>query len=91
MLYSDTGVSGSIPGVGSYRHSILYYWFIPNRNAKQYIGISLVRGSGVLRTKGLECGSNGRIILGCDEEALMFCTGLLGLVFGCGWVIPSSV
>ena len=92
MLYSDTGVSGSIPGVGSDRHSILYYWFIPNRNAKQYLSISLVRGSGVLRTKGLDCGSNGRIILGGDEEALVFCAGLLGLiVLVCGGVVPSAV
>ena len=43
------------------------------------IAISLVWRSGVLCTKGLECGSNRRIILGgavFDDEA--FCTGLLG-------------
>ena len=93
MLYSDTGVSGSIPGVGSYRHSILYYWFIPNRNAKQYLSISLVRGSGVLRTKGLECGSNGRIILGGGSRCIgsrSDATRLLGLIV-CGGIGPSSV
>ena len=44
---------------------------------------------GVDCTKGLECGSNGCIVLGGDGEALVFCTGLLGL--GCGGVIPSAV
>ena len=93
MLYSNAGVSGSVTGRGNKGPSVLYNWLIPNRNAKQYIGISLVRGAGVLRTKGLECGSNGRIILGgaVCEEALLFRTGLLGLVLvSCG-VGPSAV
>ena len=37
----------------------------------------MMRGSGVKGTHGLECGSNGRIILG-DEEALVFCSSLRG-------------
>ena len=45
-------------------------------------------GAGVKGTQGLECGSNGRIILG-DEEAI--CTGLLGLVLVCVRVVPSAV
>ena len=80
-------------------HSVLYYRLIPDRNTKQYIGISLVGGSGVLRTKGLECGSNGRIILGgggaCEGMCEVTCKGALGLFSGlltaCGGVVPSSV
>ena len=48
-------------------------------------------GSGVLRTKGLECGSNGRIILGggaACEDALVRFTGLLTM---CGGVVPTAV
>ena len=94
MLYSNTGVSGSVTGVGLDRHMVLYYWLIPNRNTKDGISIDIswVCGSGVLRTKGLECGSYGRIILdGGEEEALVFCTGLFGLVLFYGWVIPTAV
>ena len=64
----------------------------PNRNADQHIGIVvLVRGICVDCTKGLDCGSNGRIILVGGVEALVLCTGLLGLVLVCGGVGPSSV
>ena len=82
----------TVGGKGPDGHSILHNWLIPNRNANQYIGISLVRGSGVLRTKSLECGSNGRIILGGDGEALVLCTGLLSLL-DCvyGGIVPSAV
>ena len=83
MLYRNTGVfSGSVTGVGPGRYSILCYWLIPDRNTKDGISIDIgwVGGSCVLRRKGFECGSYGRIILGGDEEALVFCTGLLGLV-----------
>ena len=38
----------------------------------------MMRGAGVKGTHGLECGSNGRIILSY-EETLVFCTSLLGL------------
>ena len=43
ILYSNTGVfSGSMTGgKGPDWRLVLYYWLIPNRNAKQYIGISL--------------------------------------------------
>ena len=64
ILDSSTERSGVVTVGGPDRHLILYNWLVPNHYAKQYIGISLVRGSGVLRTKSLECGSNGRIILG---------------------------
>ena len=37
MLYSNTGVSGSVTDVGSDRHLVLYYWLIPNRNTKDGI------------------------------------------------------
>ena len=86
-------MSGSVTGMGVVpdRHSVLYYRLIPDRNTKQYIGISLGGGSGVLRTKGLECGSNGRIILGGDARTLVRFTGLLGLVLVFGWIVPSSV
>ena len=82
----------TVGGKGPDGHSILHNCFIPNRNANQYIGIGLVRGSGVLRTKSLECGSNGRIILGGDGEALVLCTGLLSLL-DCvyGGIVPSAV
>ena len=66
ILYSSTGVSGSVTGmgVGSGRYSILYNWLIPYRNTKDGIRIDisiLLRGAGV---KGGKCGSNGSIILG---------------------------
>ena len=92
ILYGITGRSGLVTGRsrGSGRYSILYDWLVPNRNAKQYIGISLVRGSGVLRTKGLECGGNGCIILGgaACVDALVCFTGLLA---ACGGVVPTAV
>ena len=51
-------------------------------------------GASVSGTKGLECGSNGRIILGggaCEGT----CEGALGLFTGlltaCCGVVPSSV
>ena len=78
-------------GRGPDRHSVLYYWLIPNRNINHCISIVMMRGAGVSCTKGLECGGNGRIILGgvvFGEEAL--CTGLLGRVLAYG-VVPSSV
>ena len=53
MLYSNTGVSGSVTRVGSYRQ--LYDWLIPNRNTDQHIGI-VVRSTCVGCRKGLECG-----------------------------------
>ena len=92
MLYSSTGVSGlvTVGGKGPDGHSILHNCFIPNPNANQYIGIGLVRGSGVLRTKSLECGSNGCIILGGGAGALVCFTGLLGCT-ACGGVVPSSI
>ena len=89
MLYSNTGVSGSVTRVGSYRQ--LYDWLIPNRNTDQHIGI-VVRSTCVGCRKGLECGGYGRIILGGDEGALMLCTSLLSLVLVCGGGIrPSAV
>ena len=93
ILYSRTGVSGSVIGVGSDGHSILYNWFIPNHNTKDGISFDIgivVRSTCVGCRNSLECGSNGRIILGgavFDEEA--FCTGLLVLV--CDRVVPSAV
>ena len=68
MLYSDTGVSGSIPGVGLDRHFVLYYWLIPNRNVQDGISIivSWVRQASVNGTESFECGSNGRVILDFD-------------------------
>ena len=95
ILYSCTGVSGSVTGVGSDGHSILYNWFIPNHNTKDGISFDIgivVRSTCVGCTKGPERGGNGRIILGgavFDEE--VFCTGLLGLVLVCGGVVPSAV
>ena len=91
ILYSNTGVSGSVTGVGSDRHLVLYEWLIPYRNTKDGISIDIsrVRGAGI---KGRKSRCNGRIILGgavFDEEA--FCTGLLGLLTVCGGVVPSSV
>ena len=67
IQYGDTGVRyGSVTGGGLGRRSILYDWLIPNCNSKQYIGIviSLVGCLCVKSTEGLECGGNGRIILG---------------------------
>ena len=94
ILYSSTGmISGSVTGSGNVPdwHLVLYYWLIPNRNANQHIGIVvLVRSICVYCTKGLDCGSNGRIILGGGEEALVFCTGLLGCT-AYGGVVPSAV
>ena len=95
MLYSNTGFRyRSITGGGLFWHSILCDWLIPNRNTDQHIGIAVLsRSICVACTKGLECGSNGSIILGgivCGE-ALVFCTGLLGLVLVCGRLVPSSV
>ena len=94
MLYRNTGVSGSVTGVGSDRHLVLYYWVIPNRNTKDgiSIGIGWVRGAGVKGRKSLECESYGRIILGGDGEALVLCTGLLSLL-DCvyGGIVPSAV
>ena len=94
ILYSSSGMcSGLITGGGSGRRSILYNWLFPNRNYKQYIGIaiSLVGCLCVKSTESLECGGNGRIILGgavFGEET--FCTGLLGRVRAYG-VVPTAV
>ena len=77
-------------GVEPDRHSVLYYRLIPDRNTKQYIGISLGGGSGVLRTKGLECGGNGRIIL-CSAACVDALVCFTGLLTACGGVVPSSV
>ena len=87
ILYSSTGMfTGSVTG------SILYNWLIPNCNTDQHIGIAmLVRSTCVSCRKGLGCGGYGRIILGGDEEVLVFCTGLLGLVLVCGGVVPTAV
>ena len=69
---------------------------IPNRNTKDgsSIDVGWVLGSCVKGAEGLECGGDGRIILGgavFDKEA--FCTGLLGLVLVCVGVgvVPSAV
>ena len=79
ILYGSTGMSGLVTG-GLVWHSILYDWLIPNHNTDQHIGIAVLVGSTCVGCReGLECGGNGRIILGGDEEALVFCTGLLGL------------
>ena len=80
-------------GVGPGRYSILCYWLIPKRNTKDGVRIdmSLVLGSGVLCTTGLERGSNRRIILGgsvFDNKA--FCMGLLGCT-AYGGVVPTAV
>ena len=75
------------------QNSILYNWLISNRKTDQHIGIAvLVRSTCADCRKGLECGSYGRIILDGDEEALVFCMGLLGRL-DCmyGWVVPSTV
>ena len=92
MLYSNTGVSGSVMGFGSGRQSVLYYWLIPNRYTKDsiIIDISWVCGSGVEGRNSLECGSNGCIILGgaVCEVALV---GFAGLLTAYGGVGPSSV
>ena len=91
MMYSNTGVSGSVTGVRSDRQLVLYDWLIPNRNTDQHIGI-VVRSTCVGCRKGLECGGYGRIILGGDEGALMLCTSPLSLVLVCGGGIrPSAV
>ena len=93
MSYSDSSVvSGSVTDVRSGWHVVLYYWVIPNRNTKDGISfhISWVGGLGVLRTKGLECGSNGRIILGAVFVDEAFCAGLLGCT-AYGWVGPTAV
>ena len=92
MLYSNTGVSGAVPGVGSDRQLVFYYWLIPNRNTEDGISIdvSWVCGLGVKSRKSLECGSNGRIVLGGDAGALVCFTGLLGCT-ACGGVVPSTV
>ena len=86
--------SGSITGVGWVRHSILYDWLIPNRNTDHHIGIAiLVESICVDCTKGLECGSNGRIILGgatCEDTLVPF-WGLLGLVLAYGGAVPTAV
>ena len=82
ILYSSTGVSGLVTD-GLVWHSILYDWLIPNHNTDQHIGIAVLVGSTCVGCiEGLECGSYGLIILGgaVCEEALVFCTGLLGLV-----------
>ena len=90
MMYSNTGVLGSVTGVGLDRQ--LYYWLIPNRNTDQHIGIAvLVRSTCVGCRKGLECGSYGRIIFGGDKEVSVFWAGLLGLITVCGGVVPSTV
>ena len=96
MSDSSTGVfSGSVTGVGSGRYSIQCYWLIPNRNTDHHVGIAvLVRSVCVDCTKGLKCGSNGWIILGggACEEALVFCTGLLGFALvSCDGVVPLAV
>ena len=92
MLYSNTGVSGSVTGVGSDRQLVLYYWLIPNRNTKDgiIIDISWVRGSGV---NGLECRSDGWIILGGAVccEALVRCMWTGFLFPACGGVVPTAV
>ena len=75
-------------GFGLVRYSVLYYWLIPNRNINHRISLVMMRGAGVDCTKGLECGSNGCIVLGGDGEALVFCMGLLT---ACGGVVPSAV
>ena len=95
ILYSCTGVSGSVTGVGSDGHSILYNWFIPNHNTKDGISFDIgivVRSTCVGCRNSLECGSNGRIILGgaACEVALVRFVGLFGCT-ACGWVIPSLV
>ena len=79
--------SGSVTGRGrgSGRQSVLYYWLIPDRNTEQHIGIAVLARRCVYCIKGLECGSNGRIIFG------VICTGLLGLVLVSCEVIPSAV
>ena len=41
MLYSNTGVSGSVTGVGLDLQLVLYYWLIPNRNTKDGIIIDI--------------------------------------------------
>ena len=41
MMYSNTGVLGSVTGVGSDRQLVLYYWLIPNRNTKDGIIINI--------------------------------------------------
>ena len=91
MLYSNTGVSGSVTGVGSGRQLVLYYWLIPNHNTDHHIGVVvLVRSICVGCTKGLECGGNGNISLGGTGEAFVCFTGLLDFT-ACGGVGPSSV
>ena len=96
MMYSNTGVSGSVTGVRSDRQLVLYYWLIPNRNIKDSIIISIgwVGSSCVKGRESIECGGYGRIILGLGgavcEDTFVCCTGL----FGCtayGGVIPSAV
>ena len=77
-------------GRGSVWHSVLCYWLIPDRNTKDGISIDIswVCGLGVKSRKSLECGSNGRIVLGGDAGALVRFTGLLT---ACGGIGPSSV
>ena len=93
ILYDSTvRRSGSgLCGFGLVRYSVLYYWLIPNRNINHRISLVMMRGAGVGCTKGLECWSNGRIILCGGEGALVFWTGLLGPVLVWSWVVPSSV
>ena len=94
ILYSSSGMcSGLITGGGSGRRSILYNWLIPNRNSKQYIGvaISLVGCLCVKSTEGLECGGNGRIILGDAMFDRGACMGLLGLVRAYSRVGPTAI
>ena len=92
ILYSSTVRRSRANGCGrSVRHAVLYYWLIPNRNINHRISIVLMRGAGVGCTKGLECWSNGRIILGGDKGVVEFWTGLRGLVLVCSGFVPSAV
>ena len=77
MLYSNTGVSGSVADVGSDRHLVLYYWLIPNRNVEDCISIATINSvqAGVKGAKGLECGCTGWIIL--DR----YFNGCIGCIF----------
>ena len=94
MLYSNTGVRyGSITGGGPFRHSVLCDWLIQNRNTDQHIGIAVLSRSCVDCAKGVECGSNGSIILGgatCEDTLVPF-RGLLGLVLAYGGAVPTAV
>ena len=94
-MYDSTRIpSGSVTGGEPFWHSILCNWLIPDRNTDQHIGIAvLLRGICVDFTKGLECGSNGSIILGgaSCEDALVPFWGLLGLLLAYSGVVPTAV